>query len=417
MHSEISTMPFRREDHFFSQTEPAAALPCAAAVATATGMTPDIPANDAMVRSSVIVGTSDGKDVQLDIEKMLKTRMLIQAASGGGKSWVLRRVLENSFDQVQQIILDPESELVTLAEKFDYLVCSADSAEFPINGCSGARTARTIFTSGRSAIISLAELDMEEMHDFAEGFFKELLRIPQEDWHHLVIAVDEAQLFAPQHDKATSKKPFVDLARRARKRGIGLICACQRISEISKGVTAQLENKLIGLTTEIIDLKRAAQMLGVHPVEAKQTLGTLDAGTFVAIGPALGHTQRLVRVGPIVSRHGFLNTFTGRRPSPSLTLEEVSKALKESFAPKPEEALEDEEEPAPNKRHSEEFKLYAVAPLLGDHLARGAMAARALEIGVPYQTMYAWVQARRSKLEDARPVPNMGDVIPITRLA
>jgi DNA helicase HerA-like ATPase len=57
--------------------------------------------------------------VKLDIQKVIEGRALIQANSGGGKSYLLRKILEESNGKVQQIIIDPEGEYSTLREKFD----------------------------------------------------------------------------------------------------------------------------------------------------------------------------------------------------------------------------------------------------------------------------------------------------------
>ncbi len=46
----------------------------------------------------------------IDLQKLLETRLLVQAQSGGGKSWCLRRLLEQTAPHVQQLVLDPEGE-------------------------------------------------------------------------------------------------------------------------------------------------------------------------------------------------------------------------------------------------------------------------------------------------------------------
>ena len=58
----------------------------------------------------------------LDLEELLATRLLVQGNSGSGKSHLLRRLLEQSAPWVQQCIVDPEGDFVTLAEKFGHLV-------------------------------------------------------------------------------------------------------------------------------------------------------------------------------------------------------------------------------------------------------------------------------------------------------
>jgi hypothetical protein len=50
--------------------------------------------------------------------------MLVQSNSGGGKSWALRRLLEQTASLVQQIVIDIEGEFTTLREKFDFVICA-----------------------------------------------------------------------------------------------------------------------------------------------------------------------------------------------------------------------------------------------------------------------------------------------------
>ncbi|MEP7005120.1 MAG: DUF87 domain-containing protein, partial [Sphingomonas bacterium] len=56
-----------------------------------------------------------GKSVCVDLEELLATRLLVQGNSGSGKSHLLRRMLERSAGQVQQIVIDPEGDFVTLS--------------------------------------------------------------------------------------------------------------------------------------------------------------------------------------------------------------------------------------------------------------------------------------------------------------
>jgi hypothetical protein len=60
---------------------------------------------------------------------LLETRLLVQANSGGGKSWALRRILEQTATKVQQLVIDPEGEFATLREKFDYVICAPHDAD------------------------------------------------------------------------------------------------------------------------------------------------------------------------------------------------------------------------------------------------------------------------------------------------
>jgi DNA helicase HerA-like ATPase len=76
--------------------------------------------------SKMNLGTwANGGDVKLDLARLLLTRMLIQANSGNGKSWALRRLFERAAGLVQQIIVDPEGEFASLREKHDFVIIAA----------------------------------------------------------------------------------------------------------------------------------------------------------------------------------------------------------------------------------------------------------------------------------------------------
>ena len=59
----------------------------------------------------------NGDPVTIDLEELLATRLLVQGNSGSGKSHLLRRLLERSASEVQQIVIDPEGDFVTLSER------------------------------------------------------------------------------------------------------------------------------------------------------------------------------------------------------------------------------------------------------------------------------------------------------------
>src|SRR6266576_3582355 len=69
---------------------------------------------------------SGGTSASLDIEELLATRLLVQGNSGSGKSHLLRRLLEQSAQWVQQTIIDPEGDFVALADRFGHLLIDAE---------------------------------------------------------------------------------------------------------------------------------------------------------------------------------------------------------------------------------------------------------------------------------------------------
>src|SRR6202007_2908782 len=78
--------------------------------------------------------TTAGAPATLDLEELLATRLLVQGNSGSGKSHLLRRLLEQSAQWVQQVIIDPEGDFVTLADKFGHIVVDGERPEAELAG-------------------------------------------------------------------------------------------------------------------------------------------------------------------------------------------------------------------------------------------------------------------------------------------
>src|SRR5438067_3009783 len=90
----------------------------------------------------------------IDLPTLLDTRLLVQANSGGGKSWLLRRILEQSHGKVQQIVIDLEGEFATLREKYDYVLAGKEG-DTPTDPRSADLLAKKILELQVSAIIDL----------------------------------------------------------------------------------------------------------------------------------------------------------------------------------------------------------------------------------------------------------------------
>src|SRR5258708_5871117 len=121
-------------------------------------------------------------DVSINLPKLIESRLLVQANSGGGKSWLIRRLLEQSHGKVQQIVLDPEGEFKTLREKYDYILAGKD-ADAPVETRSAALLARKVLELKASIIIDLYELHPQERKRFVKLFLDALINSPKELWH------------------------------------------------------------------------------------------------------------------------------------------------------------------------------------------------------------------------------------------
>jgi len=248
--------------------------------------------------SKILINDSAG----IDLSTLIDTRLLVQANSGGGKSWLLRRLLEQSHGKVQQIIIDLEGEFSTLREKYDYILAAkeGDTAAEPH---SAALLARRLLELHVSAIIDLYELSHQERKHFVRLFLSAMINAPKSLWHPCLVIVDEAHVFAPQAGQSEAMEAVIDLATRGRKRGYCAVLATQRLSKLHKDAVAEMNNKLIGRTGLDIDRKRAAEELGFTTKEDAISLRNLAPGEFYAFGPAISESVTKVMVGPVTTSH------------------------------------------------------------------------------------------------------------------
>ena len=243
-----------------------------------------------------------GKELNLDLPKLIDTRLLIQANSGGGKSYLIRKLLEETHGKVQQIVLDLEGEFSTLSEKFDYVLIGKDG-HFQPKVSAADLLARKLLEENVSAIIDLYELKQHERIRFVKLFLDSMVNAPKKLWHPCLVIIDEAHIFCPEKSKSESMASVIDIATRGRKRGYCAVLATQRLSKLHKDAAAECNNKLIGRTGLDVDMKRASEELGFTTKQQMLSLRDLDAGEFFAFGSAISRQVIKVKIGKVKTQH------------------------------------------------------------------------------------------------------------------
>jgi len=263
--------------------------------------------------------------VEISVELLIKSRLLIQANSGGGKSYAIRKLLEETNGMVQQIVLDLEGEFSSLREKCDFLLFGKD-ADYPVHIKYADKIAKTLLELNVSAIVDLYELKHHERITFVKRFLDAMINAPKELWHPCLIIIDEAHLFCPEKGQAESMSAVIDICTRGRKRGFCAVLATQRLSKLHKDAAAECNNKLIGRTGLDIDMKRASEELGFTRKEDMLSLRELDAGEFYAFGPAISNRIIKFKVDKVKTTHQESGKkFSGVAPPSNKIKEALSK--------------------------------------------------------------------------------------------
>jgi DNA helicase HerA-like ATPase len=102
----------------------------------------------------------------------------------------LRRLLEESAPLVQQVVVDPEGDFVTLAEPFGHIV--VDGAAYNTNDL--VRLANRVRQHRASVVLALDGLEIEAQMRCAATFLNALFDAPREIWYPALVVVDEAQM-------------------------------------------------------------------------------------------------------------------------------------------------------------------------------------------------------------------------------
>ncbi|MFC0407412.1 helicase HerA domain-containing protein [Roseomonas elaeocarpi] len=277
--------------------------------------------------------TVAGAPATLDLEELIATRLLVQGNSGSGKSHLLRRLMEQSAPWVQQAVIDPEGDFVSLADRFGHLVIDA-----------AAQTERQLSQAAErvrehrvSVVLNLEGLDADGQMRRSAAFLEGMFEVGRDLWSPMLVVVDEAQIFAPaaagevsDEARRASLGAMANLMSRGRKRGLAGIIATQRLAKLAKNVAAEASNFLMGRTFLDIDMQRAADLLGMDRRQAEQ-FRDLPRGSFVALGPALSRRPLPLRIGPVET--ATRSAGPKLMPLPEQVAEEVREAI---LAPAPE---------------------------------------------------------------------------------
>jgi hypothetical protein len=248
-----------------------------------------------------------------DLDIVLRSNALVQANSGGGKSWLLRRMIEQAFGKVPQIVIDPEGEFSTLRAKFDFVLVGK-GGDTPADLRSAELLAHRLLELGASAVVDLYEMSKTQRPFWVAAFVQALVDAPKKLWRDLLVYVDEAHEMAPElghgaresAGEKTCRHALIDLAAKGRKRGYGVVAATQRLGKLSKDFAAELKNVLVGQTFIDVDRERASGSLGIAKVDKAtffRDVKTLTPGRFYALGRAFVLEPTLVMVGGVVTEH------------------------------------------------------------------------------------------------------------------
>ena len=230
-------------------------------------------------RSVLEIGAGPGGPFTIDANLIVTGRTCVLGSSGSGKSYAVGVLCEELCrNDVPFAIIDTEGEHTGLKEKFEAIWVGEDQdSDLSWEGLDLADLAR------QAPDISPLIVDVSDLQDpkakvatFIEALYSTLTerRTPY------LVVVEEADKFIPQYGQRVPI--FSEVARRGRKRGMGLMICSQRPSLVDKNVLSQCGNQLIGKLIIQNDLQSVAQFFPGKGLPKELT--ALKAGQFFAMG-------------------------------------------------------------------------------------------------------------------------------------
>jgi len=243
--------------------------------------------------------TADGASVDLDLDELIGSHLGVVANSGGGKSGLLRRLLEATGGRVQQIILDGEDEFYTLRERHEFVIAGGEGGDIPAPLASAESLALGALTHGFSLIAQLNDLGPEGAPEFIGRFLTALVNAPRDLWHPVLVVVDEVQRFAPRVGTTEATDGIRALLFQGRKRGFTAVIAGTKFTEIDPGVRGMVNNWMLGRVGQAVDRNTMAEQLGFTAKEGRERLRGIEKRHFYAMGEALTREPTLFRVADV----------------------------------------------------------------------------------------------------------------------
>lgn len=244
------------------------------------------------------LGFEGKKKFEVDADLMVTGRTCVIGSSGSGKSYTVGVICEELCkNHVPFALIDIEGEYPALKEKYEAIwIGEEEQCDLRWSAIDLDELAKHALYSP-PLILDLSDVSSpkEKVSKLLTGIYSEISkqRVPY------LIVLEEADRFIPQSkDKL---QIFDEIARRGRKRGLGLMLCTQRPSLVDKNVLSQCANQLIGKLVIKNDLQSVAQFFQSRGLPKQLT--SLSPGMFYALG-GMSPIPACIKIRKRITRHG-----------------------------------------------------------------------------------------------------------------
>ncbi|HKT21448.1 MAG TPA: DUF87 domain-containing protein [Nitrososphaerales archaeon] len=231
-----------------------------------------------------------GKDgFTVDADTVATGRTCIIGASGSGKSYTVGVLCEELCKaKVPFALIDTEGEYSSLKGKFDMVWIADEEKADERWGSFSVEELASQATTAPPLILDVSESTGNGRH-LVDEFLTALYKVVDSKPTPYLVIIEEADKFIPQVGEAL---PIVgEIARRGRKRGLGLVLCTQRPSLVDKDTLSQCSNQLIGRLEIRNDLASVTQFFPGRDLPKQLT--ALAPGEFYVMGNLSPEPQKV----------------------------------------------------------------------------------------------------------------------------
>ena len=205
----------------------------------------DQPAEE-MPDTELVVGETDaGEPYTLPVEEVLTGRAFVTGKSGAGKSNTGSVIAEELLDRGHPLlIVDVEGEYWGLKEQFEILhVGATDECDLQVGPEHAGKLAELALEQRVPIILDVSGyLDEAEADELVRAVAEELFVREQEVLHPFLLLVEEVHEYVPEGGGLDAVgQMLIKVAKRGRKRGLGIAGLSQRPADVKKDFITQAD--------------------------------------------------------------------------------------------------------------------------------------------------------------------------------
>ena len=231
------------------------------------------------------------KEINLPLEVVTQT-IAILAKRRAGKSYTMRRLVEQLFEAGQQVILvDPKGDQWGIRSSSDgkkpgipIVILGGEHGDAPLEVNAGEVVAKLVVEEQVSVLLDLSPFRKHEIATFMTLFLENIYRLKAQETYRTpcMLVIDEADAIAPQKPQKGEERMLgaaEDIVRRGGQRGIGCTLVTQRSAVLNKNVLTQAQMLVVLRTIAPQDLAAMKAWIDVHgtPEQGKELMDSLPS--------------------------------------------------------------------------------------------------------------------------------------------